>query len=499
MSSKFVFATMPLIETLYPLPAYAALRPVVTKAGHDCEFFDFNMKLKQNLSQEQFDEINSWCMHVTGDIDYTTKQRMCEIWDRFFDPTDVAWLGISVFTFYSTRPAAVILEHMKSMQRKFKILLGGNGCTANLREFGMQEFGIWALDNFLCDHVVFGEGEQALAALLAHDVSYPGVDRLTQQQIKNLDELDYPDYTGVQWHDYYDPRVLITGSRGCVRKCTFCDIEVAWPKYAYRSAEKLVEEMRRAVHDHGLTRFEFTDSLINGSVKNFNRFNELLIESKVKDPAMEAVTYMGQFICRNQSVQNDSSYELMHHAGCTQITVGIESFSERVRYHMKKKFSDSDIENHFEQCGRWGIPNVLLLIVGYPTETLSDHQQNIKALHKYKKYSDLGVIFMARWGLTMHLYDDTPISLMKDNLGISTIDMGNRDSVYNWISSTNPDLTLSERLRRRMEIHEVSVNLGYAMPHGRKELITLLEIAQEMQKNQTVKKTSKVFSIEAVR
>lgn len=497
MSSKFVFATMPLIETLYPLPAYAALRPVIIKAGHMCVFFDFNLKLKQNLSQKQFDEINSWCMHVVDDIPVDTKQQMCEIWDLFFDPADVAWLGISVFTFYSIRPVVVILEHMKSMQRNFKIVLGGNGCTANLREFGMQEFGMWALDNFLCDHVVFGEGEKALEALLAQKVPYPGIDRLTQQQIKNLDDLDYPDYTGVNWNDYYDPRILITGSRGCVRKCTFCDIEVAWPTYAYRSAEKLVEEMRRAVHDHGLTRFEFTDSLINGSVTNFNRFNELLIESKAKDPAMAPVTYMGQFICRNQSMQNDSSYELMHYAGCAQITVGIESFSERVRYHMKKKFSDADIDNHFTQCGRWGIPNVLLLIVGYPTETLADHQQNIEALYKYKTYSDLGIIFMARWGLTMHLYADTPISAMKDDLGISTIDMGNRDSIYNWISSTNSGLTLSERLRRRIEIHEVSVNLGYAMPHSRKELITLLEIAQEMQKHQTAKTYPKIFSIAA--
>jgi radical SAM superfamily enzyme YgiQ (UPF0313 family) len=359
----------------------------------------------------------------------------------------------------------------------------------------MKQFGVWVLEKNLCDYVIFGEGEKALEALLANDTTFPGINQPNQQQIKNLDELDYPDYAGVNWNEYYDPRVLITGSRGCVRKCTFCDIEVSWPKYSYRSAEKLVEEIRRSVHDYGLTRFEFTDSLINGSVKNFNRFNELLIEAKAKDPAMVPVTYMGQFICRNQSATNDSSYELMHYAGCNQITVGIESFSERVRYHMKKKFSDSDIENHFIQCSRWGIPNVLLLIVGYPTETLHDHEQNIKALHKYKKYSDMGIIFMARWGLTMHLYDDTPISLMKDDLGISTIDVGDRDSVYNWISSTNPDLTLAERLRRRMEIHETSVNLGYAMPHSQKELTTLLQIAIEMKKYEQRKLTKKTFPI----
>jgi radical SAM superfamily enzyme YgiQ (UPF0313 family) len=391
----------------------------------------------------------------------------------------------------------LILDHIgnKTGNRKYKILLGGNGCTASLREYGMMEFGVWALQKSICDHVVFGEGELALQALLDQDLAYPGIDKTTHQQIDNLDALDFADYTGINWNEYHDPRVLITGSRGCVRKCTFCDIETTWPRFTRRSPENIVEEMRRVVNEHGLTRFEFTDSLINGSVKNFNRFNELLIEAKAKESAMAPITYMGQFICRNQNPQNDSSYELMHYAGCNQITVGIESFSERVRYHMKKKFSDADVENHFEQCGRWGIPNVLLLILGYPTETEKDHQQNIRALYKYKRYSDMGIIFMARWGLTMHLYDDTPISRMKDSLGISTIDVGHRDSVYNWISSSNPGLTLSERLRRRIEIHEVSVNLGYAMPHSRKELITLLEIAQEMQK--TAKTYPKIFSIVA--
>jgi radical SAM superfamily enzyme YgiQ (UPF0313 family) len=484
MTNRFVFATMPMIETLYPLPAYAALRPVISKAGYICEFFDFNLKLKQHCTSEQFDEINSWCMYVTSAIRPSTRLRMCEIWDQYFDDRDLAWLGISVFSFYSARPTTLILDHVRQRHpnRHYKILLGGNGCMASLREYDMQEFGVWALKKQHCEHVVFGEGELALAALLDDRTDYAGVDCTNHEQIKNLDALDFADYTGVNWNEYYDPRVLITGSRGCVRKCTFCDIEVTWPKYSYRSAENLIEEMRRIVHEHGLTRFEFTDSLINGNVRNFNRFNELLIESKAQDPAMESVTYMGQFICRNQNTLNDSSYELMHYAGCNQITVGIESFSERVRYHMKKKFSDADIDNHFRLCSRWGIPNVLLLIVGYPTETLADHQQNIRALHRYKKYSDMGIIFMARWGLTMHLYDDTPISYMKHELGISTIDLGNRDSVYNWISAANPELTLSERLRRRLEIHEISVNLGYAMPHSRKELTTLLEIAQEMHK-----------------
>lgn len=489
MQNKLVFVTLPLIETMYPLPAYAALKPVINRCGLDCELFDFNLELRDNCTDDEFAEINAWCMFARGNITDPVKAKFLAVFDRYFGNFDPQWLALSVFSFYSARPAALLLEHLAQQRRDYKIVLGGNGCTSRLEQFQHKEFGVWCLDQKLCDFVIFSEGEMALQSLLQGHCDYPGINNSTNfEQIKNLDQLDYPDYSGIDWSRYYDPRIMITGSRGCVRHCTFCDIGLSWPKFSYRSAEKIVEEMRIMVHEHGIIKFEFTDSLINGSIKNFNRFNELLIDLKARDPAMQDVTYKGQFICRNQNSQDQHMYELMHHAGCQQITVGIESFSERVRYHMKKKFSDADIDHHFEQCGRWRIPNILLLIVGYPTETQQDHEANLRALYRYKKYSDMGIIFMARWGLTMHLFEGTPISDMREELGINIVDMGQHDSVFNWVSSANAGLDLSERISRRLEIHETSMKLGYAMPNCRKELTTLLTISGTIQPRPESKK-----------
>ena len=94
----------------------------------------------------------------------------------------------------------------------------------------------------------------------------------------------------------------------------------------------------------------------------------------------------------------------------------------------------------------------------------------------------MGVIALARWGLTMHVHEDTLIWNLPQDLGITVDQQGTRESVFDWVSTSNPDLTLKERIRRRLEIHETGVRLGYAMPNNKKELLTLLSIAKQTHK-----------------
>ena len=180
----------------------------------------------------------------------------------------------------------------------------------------------------------------------------------------------------------------------------------------------------------------------------------------------------------------ESHYEAMYHAGWNQLTLGIESFSNSVRDPMTKKFADKDIEYHLEQCKYWDIPNVFLMITGYPTETIQDHKKNLNDIEKYKDYAKLGIIEMIRWGTTMHLIPDTPITSKEsvEELGLKGRNHNHinfdPESQYYWYSEKNKDLTLRERIRRRLELHEKSVECGYPQPRVRGELQTLLEMAK---------------------
>ena len=154
---------------------------------------------------------------------------------------------------------------------------------------------------------------------------------------------------------------------------------------------------------------------------------------------------------------------------------------------MRKKFENEDIDYHIEQCSFYDINNVWLMIVGYPTETIEDHKENIKALYRYIKYVKNGTIELIRWGFTMALIQDTPIvqpnyieelQIHHDTTLASS--QGNLGGFYGWISQLNTTNTLTERIRRRIELHEVSVKLGYPQPRVRQELNALLNIGEQL-------------------
>ncbi len=484
---KALLINIPLTENLYPSASLAAISPVFKKNNYSVEIKDLNVKLFAEFPEDISTNISDWCQ-LTTNLSDSSKMMLTQWLDKEFstwsvDSTDV--LAVSVFSFYSVRFAQIFLEKLKRYFPDNDIIVGGSGVSSDLGNVtDYIPFGEYIQKNKLATHVIFGEGEISLDRLL-NQQSGPGINHNNPIQIDDLDSLLPPDYSDFDFQQYQDNRLLITGSRGCVRKCTFCDIEVTWPKFKYRSPESCVNEIIEHSKRYGIQRFEFTDSLINGSVSNWIRFNDLLANAKQKDPELSDVSYSGQFICRDEVSQPKIMYELMHYAGARQITVGIESFSESIRNDMKKKFADSAIDYHLSQCAEWGIPNILLMIVGYPGETAQDHQKNINALYRYKKYSDMGTIFMIRWGLTMHIYNDTPLF---KNINQYQIDLSQHqhnpdgfDAIYTWVSSLNPTLDFVERVRRRVELHKISYDLGYSQPNTRSELSVLLNLLKQYQ------------------
>jgi radical SAM superfamily enzyme YgiQ (UPF0313 family) len=490
---NIVLISLPKIETIFPPGALAVLSSVAKENGYTPKILDYNLDILSVLSEEEWGQFESWCIFATDEIpqyiETIVKNVFISKLEKLIDE-NTKFVCFSCFSYFSNRIAEKVLNWY---QENFSIpsVIGGNGISTDVSSINKEFFGDYLMENNLCDYVIFGEGEHTFHELLNDNFEYPGINKNNPIQIEDLSGLPLPDYSYFDMSRYQNNKILITGSRGCVRNCTFCDIELTWPKFRFRDAAHIVAEIKKNYYEYGITNFEFTDSLINGSISNFDKFNELLYTEREKNPGMQEIKYQGQFICRAN--QQERSYELMHLAGCSMLTVGIESFSNNVRTHMRKKFSNDDIDYHFHQSARWAIPNTILMIVGYPTETLDDHRENIHALYKYKKYSDMGVIFMIRWGYTMFLYRNTPLVGMADELQLSSSDGIDLNSLYDWHSNLNPSNTLKERIRRRIELHELSYTLGYAMPRTREELLNILRIAERVKENKI--KSKKVIQL----
>jgi hypothetical protein len=114
------------------------------------------------------------------------------------------------------------------------------------------------------------------------------------------------------------------------------------------------------------------------------------------------------------------------------------------------------------------------MIIGYPTETELDHQENIKALYKYQKYVYSNTIFMISLGFTMHLIHGTPIMNILEDLEIEDYSAAN---IFKWNIGDN---TLKNRILRRLEIHETAVKLGYKIPRSYSNLKVLEDLSLQV-------------------
>ena len=493
--NRAAIISLPPQDLIRPPGALAILAAACNEHNVDYSLFDFNLWLYKNNSKEDWTNINdNWsAIDPFDELSSIFKIKLQEYVELIMrSKPDL--IAISIFYDLCSFSAIELINllNRRSDRNTFKIVVGGTGIRAKLPLYDHKDLCLALLDQTLIDFYIFGEGEIAFRELLQGN-AYPGINNFDAVQIDDLNQFVFPDYSKISPFDYKfmaHPEVIITGSRGCVRKCTYCNVAKYWPKYRYRSGQSIARELIHYYEKLGISHFEFSDSLINGSLKTFKEMNKTLVEYRQQNPEFK-ISYKGQYICRPQSSMKEQDYIDMKLAGCDYIYVGVESFSDRVRHDMLKKFNNTDLEFHLKMCGKYGIKNAFLMLVGYPTETEKDHQKNLEMLKIYQKYAQAGIIAMITFGYTATILEDTPLFHQQEKLHIvSEFDTSVSGIAENWISLDNPSLTLAKRIERWLELVRLASDLGYTMPrvqHHVAKFIKFLTINK--------KKNKKIYAI----
>jgi hypothetical protein len=489
MYKKVAIVTLPSQELERPPAAPAVLAGICQAQAVDYDIFDINIKLAH--------ELNANDLLVSTDYWRTARNiklpaGVYSVFDSVINQivnNGYDMVAVSVFSRFSTRAAVLFLERLRA-KSTVMLVAGGQGLTT---PWGLGKFSDHLIKNKLVDHTATGDGEIIFSNWLRGNFAVPGADGIPPEQIANLDQIPYADFSKISpWEYFYNqrPGIYVTASRGCVRKCTFCDVPWRWPKYKYRSGKNMSDELFRHWQQTGVDLFQFTDSVINGNLKEFANLNRELSQLKEQNPGFNP-EWLSQFNVRPRKEMTEDIYQIMSAGGAHMLITGVEHASVSVREHMGKNFDDDDLDHHIKMCAKYGIQNVFLMFIGYPTETLDDHKRQLEFLHRYKKYMQAGTIALIRWGYTGSI--DSGSRLEFKDLGIDfvpewpDINLGHledleQDWVYgrNWLNLNNPTLTLKERLRRRLEVHELSAELGYPITKGKEELKILKIIAEQM-------------------
>lgn len=334
-------------------------------------------------------------------------------------------LGLSLFSYNSLKICKLLILGLKLSNFSGKIAIGGPGVLP-VRE-KLKE---------MVDYYIIGPGELPLLEIL--------------NKTSNITlDCHYPDYSNFNFKKYNSQKsIRITGSRGCIKRCNFCDIYKQWPKFISRDGRDIANEMilQNQTLDIHPSKFFFTDSLLNGNPASLRMMCKHLIKNNTK------FEWEGQFIATSPKFFTETDYKLMAAAGCTRVSFGIESGSANVRLSMNKKQKDSDIEFCINQLHKNNIEQVWLIIVGFPTETITDYIQTLELFYKHK---DLNKIKPIQCGLAEFRPDDGTDWQIAEHNNIIW------QSTGGWVWKNNPLNDLEERKLRLLYLESRIIQWGY--------------------------------------
>lgn len=455
-----LLVSIPLIDIDGPTPGIYFVKGAAQKAGFTAKTKDLNLWIfKQDIDRgylENYYMINSNLNNVNeDDAEYKIT---ADIFENYIKqhvlPIKAKFIGVSLFSVYNIVPGMIFCKLLRKHIPDSKIILGGNGVEDTAP--GGNDIGQFFLNNNFSDYIIYGEGEDAIQCLLANK-PHPAInDRSGKISIDDLDAIGFPEYSDFfrdfpEYRIRKDTKLPILGSRGCVRKCTFCNVPSIWPNFRFRSGKNIAQEMITNLELYEVSMFKFVDSLLNGSMLAFRDMCQTL--ATYHETSESILNWTGQFICRSRRQMPPGDFKLMKDAGAVSVAIGIESGSEKVRNDIRKGFTEEDMIYTIDSLLENDIHVTLMFIVGYPTETEEDFEKSVKLLEKYAPHKDnIGL----RIGKTLRLLDSTPLTNEFSDL------YHYDDHAYpEWVSNVVPDLTFEKRVDRAIRLRNKALEIGY--------------------------------------
>lgn len=486
-----IFCSLPYsnLDQIYSAPAI--LKGVAVSNGFSAKTIDFGCELLNqcNRDTDQFDRVQVYFMspkegdpELKKEIDIFYQNCI-----KFFKNNPSKYIGLSVFSIYTHRSVFELCTKIKNSGINSKIVIGGRG--AKVSTFGnvsehfnltsrerLLGFGDFLLNRGLVDHLIIGDGEDAILELLQTNSVTDKI--FTSEEFKS----PIPDYNDYKFDDYlvYDEIMLpVTGSKGCVRDCDFCDVKYHFGKYRYRSGADIANELIEVSAKFNIKKFQFTDSLVNGGFKPFREFLEVLSRFNLANPDKK-ITWNGQYICRPSKEVPQDLYQLMRDSGAHGLTIGAESGSNRVLQAMNKKTTVEALLMELENFRKYNITCMLLTFVGHWSETWDDFIEHCKMFIKIAPYVRSGTISAVCIGYPFTLLDGTP-SMFAHEVNNIVVDLQHPGHL--WINKDNPVNTFKERIYRRLIVQQLCNKLKIPTTSDNEIILYLTDIVNGLHKD----------------
>lgn len=454
-----IFLAVPYGIIAIPPLGISVLSGVVKYHGFKSKCFDLSMELSKRCIEvdQDFEAVQSTLLAPGPELDPIIKKLIDDTVDRLIT-LNPKFVGISVFSYF----AHYFTYHLSIEIKKrsnLKIVIGGPGVgttttdelytSLNMTSLEkMLKFGEVLKKRNLVDYVIVGDGEQAVLDLLTE-----GNNDFTKYQIfnykqefpfSNFDDFDFSEYKGQLNKGY--PQIPFFTSKGCVKNCDFCDVNIVQQRFRFRHGKNIVKELIYLADKYNIRDFNFTDSLVNGSLKSLTDWTTELAEYNKNNPDKK-ITWTGMWANRPIGQVKDKTYQLLAESGCKTLSIGVETGSDNVLTAMLKKTTIEALFYEIKKLEKYNVPFITLLIVGHWAEKWEDFVQTLQMLYKLGDYVKTGHYVAAGIGNTLSIIKDSPMDR----------DPSNKIQYENpnlWWTEVNPALTLKERYYRLLIIEK---------------------------------------------
>lgn len=494
-----VLVSVPYSNNTVPPLGISVLKGVLDSYGFKAKCIDLSMILSKNCQRNNrdFESTQLSLVNPDGALDDFLTNFFSDQVDEILE-LQPRYVAISVFSFMAHYAAICLATEVRKKNPAVKIVVGGPGIgtpvSPELHKHikitdaeKLIKYGDVLKKRKLADYPIYGDGEEALLQLLNNDSSvnfdeYKIFDYKKEFPFANFDDYNLYDYSGQLGKGY--PQIPVFTSKGCVRNCDFCDVNVVQKKFRFRQGKNVLKELLYLADKYGIRDFNFADSLVNGSlssmlewVRELAAYNELNPDKKI--------TWSGSWICRPIGQMKETIYKLLADSGCSSLSIGAESGSNHVLENMDKKTNVESLFYEAEQFQKNGIKFMTLLVVGHWSERWQDFVETLKMLYHLANYVRTGNYIAVSIGATMGITKNTPLEQNKNNQ-LSYL------SYYCWWTSVNPSLTAKERYFRLLLIEKFCNELNLplmerVLPMAHKTLISEFDSMDQFYKSKVDK------------
>ncbi|WP_035236676.1 B12-binding domain-containing radical SAM protein [Desulfobacter vibrioformis] len=167
----------------------------------------------------------------------------------------------------------------------------------------------------------------------------------------------------------------IESTRGCAFRCTYCVNAAKREKFRKMSAEKVISCVEDIVNQ-GVNSITFND-------------DNLFVDKRRAETILNEIIRRGwkleMFIAVRSdflAAQDDAFYELLIKAGVTMFGIGVESGSNRVLDHIRKKEGIDVTFEASKKLAKHGIKAWYHFIFGFPGERREDLEATYRAMYR---------------------------------------------------------------------------------------------------------------------